>query len=300
MDYLLILLLLIISCIIGICISLLLELKSYLLSALICTIIYIAFEVYYYKFNNNNINNNNINNNNINSKSIKAHGINDLQSKEYLLSNHQNSFINTKNTVNSIDNTDKPPLDSLEPSELLSRLNYIYQATTNPTQVISYNTYKTHADNYLDKDRTSLLSIDKVLQKNTNGFYPYLTSNHINAHDCLNEGSEKTSCLQSPRLFQHTTLNLQNDTILNKGVNLDNASLIVKEDFSMPMLLDTHKNNMPIIFKNAPNGNLDKSLGEQGNEYINLSKNISNSQCTNCKLAPCQNNNCKLQNHLFM
>ena len=47
MDNLLILQFLIISCVIGICISFFLKIKSYLLIALICTIIFICIELYY-------------------------------------------------------------------------------------------------------------------------------------------------------------------------------------------------------------------------------------------------------------
>ena len=199
----------------------------------------------------------------------------------------------------------KNPLDGLDPVELTKRLNYIYHATSNPLNVISYNNYKTHADTILDEDKTSLLSnkehntkINTKTNKYINNYYPQLTANNIDATDCLNDMNNKNSCFQNQYLFNMSNMfNMSNTgltgnpsipSILNKGITQDNANLIIKEDFSLP-----------ILFRNAPNGNLDKDLNLQSNEYIDLTAD-SNSICRGCKLATCKNNMCGLQNNLFM
>ena len=63
------------------------------------------------------------------------------------------------------------------------------------------------------------------------------------------------------------------------------------------MILDTTKRYEPILFMNAPNGNLDRPLDTQSNETINLN---TNDVCRHCKMAICKNDYCSLQNELFM
>ncbi len=329
-DYLLTLFFFIISCVIGICLSLLLDIKSYLIIAFICTIIFICIELYYYSvynskrnntehinilsilkqvfmtdeniseaqkilqkyqqnqqiqqiqqdklqysntplysiYNDNKDNNDNNDNKDNNQQNIlstpnknittpytlitpdtitknssssllqipnntQTYTTSGIEGKSLLsLNNKQILQLDTeKKQVSIIDN--KPPLDGLEPTELMNRLNYIYHATSNPSQVISYNSYKTHADKYLDEDNTKLSSDDNFLQKYTNTYH-LNSNNQITSHDCLNEGSNKNSCFQSPQLFN----NMLNNNMLDKGVNFKNAKLIINEDFSIPMLLD--------------------------------------------------------------
>ena len=223
---------------------------------------------------------------------------------------------------------DKPPFDGLPPAELLSRLNYIYYATANPAKMVNYHDYKTHADRYLDADGTKLSTNDLKLQTYSAGFYPQLTTDQIDARDCLNEGSGARSCFQSPQLFYNAKNNFN---ILEKGVNLDNANLIIKEDFStlqnlasssknsredfstlqklvsnsnreafsMPQTINPELRYEPVLFMNAPHGNLDKPLDQTSNELIDVSADTV-SLCHNCKLAVCHNDYCGLQNKLFM
>ena len=213
---------------------------------------------------------------------------------------------------------DKPPFDGLDPTELKNRLNYIYFATANPMKQISYSDYKTHADKYLDQDKSSLSSNDQKMLASSRGFYPQLTADQIDARDCLNYGSDPSkSCFQSPQLF-HNIQKMKNNTISNstpnstpnynpnhnmlaQGVNSDNSNLIVIEDFSNynPESINPNNRYKPVLFTNAPVGNLDKNLDQQSNESINLEDN-SESLCRNCKLAVCKNDYCGLQNGLFM
>ena len=230
----------------------------------------------------------------------------DLEDTKYSIFKHNtpttgNATGNATSNSNSTSNEskfdmDKPPFDGLAPTELMKRLNYIYYATANPAKVINYHDFKTHADRYLDKDDTKLSTNDTKLQSYGAGYYPQLTGNQIDAKDCLNDGSGIGSCFQNPQLFYNTKYNFN---ILSKGVNADNANLIIREDFSMPMNLDPKSRYDPVLFVNAPLGNLDKPLDQQSNESIDLSAE-RNSQCRNCKLAICKNDICSLQNNLFM
>ena len=379
----------IIACVLGICISLYLELKSYILSACICALIFVCIELYYnYRLNNagefnklylenkglgvNNTENitQNITSQTLSQNDIKIasqlltefqqhktdptntqyiQSIKDLSSlRDFNASNtssESNLFSSSKLLAEQINAThgivsqlggvfnsasasyplnppytkthiqtqlqdtpqwqkvlqdQKNPLDGLDPTELTNRLNYIYHATANPLEVISYNDYKTHADNILDEDKTSLLSNINLSNKehNTktnkyiNNYYPQLTENNIDATDCLNEMNNKNSCFQNQYLFNMSKTDLSGiasmPSILNKGVNQENANLIIKEDFSLP-----------ILFRNAPYGNLDKDLNLQSNEYSDLTAN-HNAICRGCKLTTCKNNMCALQNNLFM
>lgn len=202
---------------------------------------------------------------------------------------------------------DKPPFDGLDPKELLSRLNYIYYATAQPAKRINYHDYKTHADRILDTDGTKLSNNDSKLQSYAAGFYPQLTTDQIDARDCLNYGSGPMSCFQSKQLFYNKAHDFN---ILDKGVNLDNANLVVREDFSMPqnleaivsrpLPLDTTERNARMLFFNAPKGNLDRPLDQESNESLGRKLDDSNALCRNCKLAVCKDDYCGLQNALFM
>ena len=198
-------------------------------------------------------------------------------------------------------NNDKPPFDGLAPAELLSRLNYIYYATANPHKPVNYSDFKTHADKYLDEDGTKLSVSDPKLQQFARAFYPQLTADQIDARDCLNDGSGSRSCFQSKYLFYNSEISKNFEKILDKGVNVDNANLVVREDFSMPQILDPVQRayNNPVMFMNAPPGNLDTPLDTISNEHIKL-MDPAMDICHNCKLAVCQDDYCSLQNKLFM
>jgi hypothetical protein len=205
---------------------------------------------------------------------------------------------------------DKPPFDGLDPKELLSRLNYIYYATAQPAKQINYHDFKTHADVLLDADGTKLSNDDPKLQSYAAGFYPQLTADQIDARDCLNYGSGPKSCFQSKQLFYNAA---QNFNILDKGVNMENANLVVREDFSMPQNLeaivsrplpldvaDRNSARGRVLFVNAPKGNLDVPLDQESNETLGRKLNDSMALCHNCKLAVCKDDYCGLQNSLFM
>ena len=204
---------------------------------------------------------------------------------------------------------DKPPFDGLDPKELLSRLNYIYYATAQPAKRINYHDFKTHADTLLDTDGTKLSNADPKLQSYAAGHYPQLTADQIDARDCLNYGSGPKSCFQSKQLFYNAARDFN---ILDKGVNMDNANLVVREDFSMPANLEAitsrplpldvadRNSRARVLFVNAPKGNLDTPLDQESNESLGRKLDDSKALCRNCKLAVCSDDYCGLQNSLFM
>ena len=303
MDILLSFFFLLIATIIGVSLCLFLGMKSYIKIALIVILLYIPMELYndYFNINKhqipkpnskpivNTIYNNNVINN-INKTSQEKSTTIPITTEAITKDTTNYSEINTNEFE-----MNKPPFDGLKPKELLNRLNYIHYATANPKKPINYNDYKTHADKLINHDKTKLSTNDKKLLPYLKAYYPQLTENHIDAKDCLNEGSNKNSCFQNPSLF----FNVQNDfNILKEGVNEDNANLLIREDFSMPMILDKNERHEPILFQNTINGNLDKIIDNESNETINLTS--SNNACRNCKLALCKNDYCGLQNKLFM
>jgi hypothetical protein len=334
MDYLLQLQLLIISFVIGIFICVLLQIKSYLTIATVSIIIFVCIELVYCcvmdKCNNGNSYLGNLMNMNPvpNSNPNTTNNVKPINTNPSLITAAQ---IDTKDggmypgvdgsvgigfareqdlkatkygifqrkAENGNMDLNAPPFDNLDPKELMTRLNYIYYATANPYEQISYTSYKTAADKQMDSDGSSLSGKDAFLQKYNAKYYPQLSSNQIDAKDCLNEGSGPNSCFQTPQLFA----NLQQvkegftDSILSQGLNNINKLFLTTEGFSNPMILDAEIRNLPVLFKNAP-GNQDQILDAVSNEYIRIDD--SDKLCRHCKLAVCQDDICHLQNQLFM
>ena len=322
MDILISFLFIIIATIIGITIGIFLDIKSYLKIAIIILCFFIPMELYNKliickcknsistKANilvgNSNVTDSNIittSGNTITTVPNIANNITDyhpekddsnakfarqkqLDDTKYSIFKKTDSEQNTKNSL---------PLDGLSPKDLITSLNYITYSTANPYKPLSYNNYKTHADKYLDQDGTKLSTNDIKLQAFSKAHYPQLTEDQIDTRDCLNFGSGKNSCFQSAQLFN----NVKNQFgILGNGVNEDNSNLIIKEDFTNPMILNPDTRYQQVLFKNAIDSNLDKIIDNESNETINLDN--SNNTCRNCKLSICKDDYCGLQNQLFM
>ncbi len=221
--------------------------------------------------------------------------------RESDLKNTKYGIFHKKNTEGDLESN---PFDNLEPKELMSRLNYIYYATANPYQMISYANYKTEMDKRIEKDGSSLSSGDDFFKQYNAKYYPQLSANLIDARDCLNEGNGTKSCFQTPQLFENlkqvkegfTSGKSKPTSILSQGIETLNK-VFVKEGFSNPMVLDMDMRSLPTIFKNAP-GDQDFPLDIVGNEYLRIDD--SDKLCRHCKLAVCKDDVCFLQNSLFM
>ena len=222
-----------------------------------------------------------------------------------------------------------PPFDNLEPKELLKRLNYIYYATANPYQPISYANFTTEADKRVAQDGSSLSSKDPFYAEYNAKYYPQLSKNLLDTKDCLNGGNGPDSCFVTPQLFANIaahsnsnsnsattkpgieafTCKSKSDTatvptsILTQGLNNFNKLFltedrIVKEGFeSNPMILNPATRHLPVMYRNAPDGQ-DKPLDLISNEYITIDE--SDKLCRTCKLAVCKDDYCGLQNQLFI
>jgi len=317
-------------------IAFLLNINSYLKISIIIVLLFIPMELYneyiYKKQMKNNTNNPNalepVPNSKPNLIPSQTNKINTIPTQNTMQTQPQSAIQNMQlpnkdlgeikySVFKKTDTTtglekDSLPLDGLDPQTLVSKLNYIHYATSNPMKPISYVDFKSHADNYLEQDGTKLSTNDSKLLEYTQKFYPQLSALQIDEKDCLNYGSGSESCFQSAQLFYSTatapTTNSinNNQSILNKGVNQDNANLIIKEDFcnysiaNNSMVLDENNRYKPILFRNAEDSNLDKILDNKSNELMAQSLDNSSAMCRNCKLAVCNNNYCGLQNELFM
>lgn len=108
----------------------------------------------------------------------------------------------------------KLPFDGLGKEEIKKRFDYLYYATSHPFEPKSYHNWK------LGETNEELNSVKhlKLLEKT----YPEMTSDMLNAKDCLNHpvGSE-LSCNQS-------------NSILVQGINSENKDLVITEDFKRP------------------------------------------------------------------
>jgi len=305
MDLLLSFFFLIIASVVGITFGLLLGMRSYLKLAIFVICIFIPIELLYEYFYEDTHTPKNLPTTTYTNLSKNIIPISNLKLNEI------NSPTITKpeqikyaSLVNTSVLDDKSPFDGLEPTELLSRMNYIYYATANPLEPINYSTYKTHADKLLDEESANtdykLITHDPKLLNYSKKYYPQLTDNQIDTKDCLNYGSGKNSCFQNPSLF----FNIKNDfNILTKGVNENNANLVVREDFcnppkSMSMNMDPNIRYDTPLFSNAPNFKMDKPLDQESNETIHL--DTTDSMCRTCKLAVCPDDYCGLQNQLFI
>jgi len=315
MDLFLSFLIIIISIIVGVFIGLFLNIHSYLIISLIIITLFIVIDISYEfiicnkKTHSITTHPNIVNNNDIvvaqttvgnvgnvgnvpdyhpsrDDKNGKFAREKELIDTKYGIFKKKDESGNDKNAL---------PLDGLSPKDLITSLNYITYSTSNPYKPLSYNNYKMHADKYLDEDGTKLSTNDIKLQEFAKAHYPQLTADQIDARDCLNFGSGKNSCFQSAQLFNNVNKNFG---ILSNGVNVDNSNLIIKEDFTNPMILNHDSRYEKVLFKNAPKGNLDKILDNESNESIKLdnSKDI----CRTCKISVCKDDYCGLQNQLFM
>jgi hypothetical protein len=333
MDILLSFLFLLIASVVGITVCLFLGMKSYLKIALLVICIFIPMELFYdYFYNTKNKTNTTYPNITQNPQNSIQHSNSKLNTIP-----DTTKYAKVDSGTFEIDKPPFDGLDPKELLNRLNYIYYATSNPQKPIHYLEYkihadkllesggndsnncnsntntNTNTKGGNNGNNGDNGSndnymLTTHDEKLLQYSNAFYPQLNKNQIDTSDCLNYGSGKGSCFQNPSLF----FNVKNDfNILTKGVSEDNANLIVREDFknynmtSANASVGTNNNNnnnndiySPILFANAPMGNLDIPLDQESNETINLDN--SGSQCRNCKLALCKDDYCSLQNQLFM
>jgi hypothetical protein len=124
--------------------------------------------------------------------------------------------------------SDESPFENLTEEEIKDKLNYLYYATSHPFKPNSYSNWKKTTTHYNINPSNSVKHLE-ISKKD----YPDLSSDQINADDCMNHKSTPLSC------------NQKSPMILNS---------MIKEDFSKPKSL--LKNiNIP-LFKNIPNNSI--------------------------------------------
>jgi hypothetical protein len=213
----------------------------------------------------------------------------------------------TQSTINDIKDNESPvdpyrgsnpagpsysqgPLDGLRPEEMTSRLQYLYHATSNPSQQISYIDYKNTAVDRLEYDNASLSSYDLRMIDKTSSFYKDLSANQVNVRDCMDGGNGPGSCFQDPRSLrmlesgQSVCVGGNCSNILSDGLNEKNIGNVIREDFNCPSLMNA-TNGMQPLFINAP-GNPTKDC------------NISGNGCRGCTVSTCSSC-CGQYNELF-
>ena len=243
---------------------------------------------------------------------------------------------NSVPTANIPDLGDELPFDGLPPSELIKNMQYLYRATSNPLNIPSQQGTLTDADNTLNKDRAISEGLNGTLTDGNNSavmpnymsyasmYYPNLTADQVDTRDCLNSmGAD--SCFQSAKMFE------KNNSVLDKGINSQNAGQIVREDFVNFQEQNAAKRIVPEDFVNfqeqnrvvsedfvnfqepasvnlySPTPFFDGNRNglSSGSEPIfmnapgNIGGNISGNGCRGCKVDICTGDYCATTNKLF-
>lgn len=148
------------------------------------------------------------------------------------------------------------PLDGLSPSDMNTRLSYLYRKTATPYKPLTYFDFVSDADKSLaNAGKYQVLNgptqsgpqdLDKY-RTEMERWYPTLSKNQINERDCTNfKPGTPGSCLIKPESL------------------LDNAGKKLVEKFenytSQPRSLNTLK-TFPTLFKNAKYHNADDTEG---------------------------------------
>jgi hypothetical protein len=147
------------------------------------------------------------------------------------------------------------PLDGLNPTDMNSRLSYLYRKTATPYKPMTYFDFVSDSDKLLQSagkyqvlngpTQSKARSLDEY-RVEMERWYPTMSKNQINERDCTNFApGSPGSCLIKPVSL------------------LDGAGKKLVEKFenytSQPRAVDTLR-TMPILFKNAPDYlNLDDS-----------------------------------------
>lgn len=174
-------------------------------------------------------------------------------------------------SLNNKKNRTKNPLDGLSPKQLMSKLNYLYYATSHPFKPKSYIKYKLDEKNKNENDLKAPESLKHIQIAKYD--YPSISQDQINFDDCMNHTSgHLLSCNQGDNI--HASL-------LTNGIsNKKNLSQVVREDFSPPEFINQTKNNIKSLFNTAPY-----------DVKYNQPRNSSNDLCSNCSVTELENVN---------
>ena len=151
------------------------------------------------------------------------------------------------------------PLDGLAPTDVVTRMNYLYDKTSYPYRTPKFTDYITTSDTDLKTHKSSLLTGSLLDTPSVNNemarWYPNTTRLQVNARDCTNYAAgDPLSCNMDGRIYQLSTGGSAPTQAVTQGKLLDNKTEALAEDFenmnSVPKSLATI-HEFPTMFKNS-------------------------------------------------
>lgn len=230
MDSLLIIQTFILSVVIGLVISSILGIKSLLSKAVVIVIIYFPLSELLDRIDKKE-KGLTASNNATNSCSEEGN--------KNMSNNDMNKIVNSPTKLPHTKEEQTGPLDSLEPEELKSRLNYLHYATAHPYKPMKYQEYKSENDIQIDTEKNTKkhlndMSAPKSLKhlEYSKIHYPDLSENQINYNDCTSHGYGELSCNQPvDKSNLHYPFGEQTSILVNGISNDKELKQVIREDF---------------------------------------------------------------------
>jgi hypothetical protein len=231
--------LLIVSTLLGIILSKILNIDNIIYTLLLICGIYIIVLCI---FNNKDTFTNVFNNINMKTKNNNNKYISTLEDYNNNIKNNEANTLEVKNLNDNNNNNNnnssywpkktkknKSPFEGLLPQQLKNRLNYLYYATSHPFKAKSYTNYL-HSNSCAPK---SIKHLDVARQ-----YYPQLTQDQVNYDDCLNfPNGHPNSCNQGNDKWEAES------KILGKQNNDEiNLKQILIEDSNQKKIVTNIKN----------------------------------------------------------
>lgn len=186
------------------------------------------------------------------------------------------------------------PLDGLAPTDVVTRMNYLYDKTSYPYRTPKFTDYITTADTNLKIHGSSLLTGSLLDTHSVNNemarWYPNTTRLQVNARDCTNYAAgDPLSCNMDGRIYQLSQAGSAPVNAVTQGKLLDNKTEALAEGFenmnSVPKSLATI-HEFPTLFKNSGS-----NLVEFDAEHLHPIGTIGD-MCRTCKVGRCTKGTC--------
>jgi hypothetical protein len=185
------------------------------------------------------------------------------------------------------------PLDGLAPTDVVTRMNYLYEKTSYPYRTPKFTDYETTADTTLQTQGSSLLKGSLLDTPATNAemarWYPNTTRLQVSARDCTNYAAgDPLSCNMDGRIYQLSAGSAPTNAV-TQGKLLDNRTEALAEGFenmnSVPKSLST-LHEFPVLFKNSG-----ATVVEFDAEHLHPI-GTSGDMCRTCTVGRCTKGTC--------
>ncbi len=185
------------------------------------------------------------------------------------------------------------PLDGLAPTDVVTRMNYLYEKTSYPYRTPKFTDYETTADTNLKTHGSSLLVGSLLDTPATNAemarWYPNTTRLQVSARDCTNYAAgDPRSCNMDGRIYQISTSSAPANAV-TQGKLLDSRTEALADGFenmnSVPKSLST-LHEFPILFKNSGANTVEFDA-----ELLHPI-GTSGDMCRTCKVGRCTKGTC--------